>query len=143
MKIAKIRNVKTPTRGTKLSAGIDFFIPDDFPETTLMPHDQIKIGSGIKVSVPKGYALIGYNKGGVAVQGLVLGACLVDEDFQGEIQIHLFNITNNLVVLKPKQKIVQFVLAPVFYDEIEVTSEENLYKEITERGEGGFGSTGK
>jgi hypothetical protein len=55
MNIAKIRNVKTPNRGTKGSAGIDFFIPFDFTPTKLLPNESILIPSGIKCDIPDNY----------------------------------------------------------------------------------------
>lgn len=144
MKIAKIRDVKTPVRGTPLSAGLDFFIPNDFPgEHILIPGDAVNIPSGIKVQVPHGYALVFKNKSGVAVKkALQVGACVVDEDYQGEIHLHVRNIGGDVQFLNPGEKIVQAILVPVLYEGVEVVEEADLYPEKTERGEGGFGSTG-
>lgn len=142
MKISKIRNVKTPARGTNRSAGIDFFVPDDFQETTVKPSDHIRIASGVRAEIPAGYALIAFNKSGVALSGLTVGACVIDEDYQGEINLHLFNETGHDITVKPGQKLVQFILIPVFYDSIEVVDDADLHTEPTERGVGGFGSTG-
>jgi len=75
MKVQKLRNVKTPSRGTSASAGIDFYVPEDFETTTLKPGQSVLIPSGIRVQIPRGYALIAFNKSGVAVkQGLSVGA---------------------------------------------------------------------
>lgn len=139
-----MRNVKTPVRGTPLSAGLDFFVPDDFPgEHFLLPGDDVNVPSGIKVKVPKGYALIFMNKSGVAVKkGLQVGAAVVDEDYQGEVHLHVRNITPDVQSIKPGEKLVQGLLVPVSYEGIEVVDEADLYEEKTERGEGGFGSTG-
>lgn len=146
MKITKVRDVKTPTRGTEKSAGIDFFVPNDFPGTFYLAKGQsVNIPSGIHAKVPEGYALIGMNKSGVATKKhLQIGACVVDEDYQGEIHIHVTNIGNELSEINPGEKLVQFLLIPVFYDVVEeVDSVEELYNgEATERGAGGFGSTG-
>ena len=143
MKISKIRPVKTPERGTEKSAGIDFFIPDDFPTAILFPQDKINIPSGIKVKVPTGYMLTAFNKSGVASkEGLIVGACVVDEDYQGEIHINLMNVGNEPVTLMSGKKATQFILIPVFYDGIEEIPEKDLHPTKSERGEGGFGSTG-
>lgn len=141
MKIAKLRDVKTPSRGTSESAGIDFFIPNDMGLLTILPNASIKIPSGIKVSIPKDHALIGFNKSGVAVKGLQLGACVVDSDYQGEVHIHLFNVTNSIIKLEPGQKIVQFILMPIISCSVTEVEQEELYEAVSERGEGGFGST--
>jgi dUTP pyrophosphatase len=143
MKISKIREVKTPTRGTQESAGIDFFVPADFTEKKIFPGESVFIPSGIKVNVPKNHALIAFNKSGVALKkNLAVGACVVDEDYQGEIHLHLYNFSEQTQTVSPGEKLVQMVLVPMFYDEVEVVEESKLFKSTTERGEGGFGSTG-
>lgn len=160
MKIAKVRDVKTPERGTDKSAGIDFFVPNDFIEKILPPQRDMLIPSGIKTKIPEGYMLMGAEKSGVVTSRqaavlagrtpkptayssiVVLGAKIVDEDYQGEIHIHLVNVGNEYVTIKPGTKIAQFILVPVSYDGIEVVPETELFSEETNRGEGGFGSTG-
>lgn len=157
MKIAKVRDVKTPVRGTEKSAGIDFFIPNSFEETILESKQDILIPSGIKANVPEGYMLMAAEKSGVVTsfQAVVhagrtpkptafnsvitLGAKIVDEDYQGEIHIHLVNVGNYSVTLKPGMKIAQFILVPVSYDSIEVVQENELFTEETTRGDKGFG----
>ena len=161
MKIAKVRNVKTPERGTPKSAGIDFFVPNDFVEQVLPPQRDILIPSGIKANVPENFMLMAAEKSGVvtrknaAIQAgrkpkvtayntvVVLGAKIVDEDYQGEIHIHLVNVGNEYVIIKPGTKIAQFILVPVSYDTVEVVPENELFDEASDRGDGGFGSTGE
>lgn len=141
MKVQKLRDVKTPNRGTTVSAGIDFYVPEDFETTTLAPGESVLIPSGIKVQVPRGYALIAFNKSGVAVkQGLSVGACVVDEDYEGEVHLHMINTSSKEQVIATGQKLVQFVLIPVSYFDVEVVDE--IQSRNTERGVGGFGSTG-
>lgn len=146
MKICKVRDVKTPERGTSLSAGLDFFVPNDWPgETCLLPGEDVNIGSGIHVQVPHGYMLAAFNKSGVALRkGLQVGATVVDEDYQGEVHLHVRNISNDLQTIKPGEKLVQMILIPVSYEGVEVLdSLSDLYPQgETERGDGGFGSTG-
>lgn len=144
MKISKIRNVKTPERGTPLSAGLDFFVPNDFPgEHFLLPGDAVNIPSGIKVKVPHGFALVFMNKSGVAVKkGLQVGACVVDEDYQGEVHLHVRNTSTDVQSIKPGEKLVQALLIPIDYCDVEVVNVDELYEGGTQRGEGGFGSTG-
>ena len=144
MKIAKIRDVKTPTRGTHSSAGLDFYIPEDYYQTDpVWPNQSVCIPSGIRADVPAGYALVAFNKSGVALnKHLDVGACVVDEDYQGEIHLHLTNVGKAGVFLTAGEKIVQFLLIPVLYAIIEVVGETELYEAETDRGSGGFGSTG-
>lgn len=144
VKIFKLSNVKTPQRGTPKSAGIDFFVPEDFIQTVVQPQQDILIPSGIKVSIPEGYALVANNKSGVATKKrLVHGASVVDEDYQGQIHLHMINAGNEPQTISAGDKIVQFLLEKQEYAAvIEVSSEEELYNgEVTQRGTGGFGST--
>jgi dUTP pyrophosphatase len=143
MKISKTKDVKTPTRGTSKSAGLDFYIPNDWTATTVKPGEAVRIGSGIRAEVPEGCALIAFNKSGVALSGLQIGACVIDEDYQGEINLHLFNVSNGDIELKPGQKLAQFILLNVNYVGVEVVDDAELHQVPTERGAGGFASTGK
>lgn len=162
MKFLKTRNVKSPVRGTDKSAGIDFFIPEDFEILRLFPGDDVLIPSGIKVNLPKGCMLMAANKSGVVTSknavlrsgrtpkkeafnsNLIVGAEIVDEDYQGEIHIHLINVGNYKAILKPGMKIAQFILVPVAYAALEEVSDESeLFDAKTMRADGGFGSTDK
>lgn len=143
MKIQKLREVKTPTRGTLDSAGIDLYVPKDFTQEPykLLPGQSAFIPSGIKAHVPKGYAWIAMNKSGVAVkQGLVVGAQVVDCDYDGEIHIHVTNVSDKIQYIQAEQKIVQMLLIRMNFEDVEVV--EELEDRSTERGSGGFGSTG-
>lgn len=142
MRVAKVRPVKTPARGTPQSAGLDFFVPEG-AQFTVQPGGSALIPSGIKVSVPRGHALVAFNKSGVATKkGLIVGACVVDEDYQGEIHLHLMNVGQEPQSISPGDKITQFVLLPVLYDSVEVVEPSSLYEQATVRGDGAFGSTG-
>lgn len=168
MKFSKVREVKSPQRGTELSAGIDFFVPvftkefkedlfqknlnsisfDDLEKSNvilLKPHNKILIPSGIKVNFTGGEnrALVAFNKSGVATKlGLDVMACVVDQDYQGEVHISLINNTKKVVKITENDKIIQFLMLSIFYEPIVQVSPIELYSEKTERGEGGFGSTG-
>ena len=72
----------------------------------------------------------------------MLALVLWDEDYQGEIHLNLINVGASVADIKSGEKIVQFILLPVFYDTIEEVEFKNLYEDETVRGEGGFGSTG-
>lgn len=163
MKILKTLEVKTPTRGTKESAGLDFYVPESTPAfceafkeknpkihfdevsgILLYPHERVNIPSGIKLEVPYGYALIAYNKSGVSLKyGLDIGASVVDSDYTGMVHLSLVNTSDDIVKIEFGQKIIQFLLLPVLFEDVEeVTSEQELFTRESERGEGGFGSTG-
>lgn len=138
-KFQRVRSVKAPQYGTSSSAGIDFFVPNDATPVQLWPGDDFNVPSGIKCKIPHGYALIAFNKSGVALKGLQVGACVVDEDYQGEVHLHVYNRTQEKIMVKPGDKLIQFILVPVLYAKlIEV---EELDFGASERGTGAFGST--
>lgn len=159
MKYCKIRDVKSPIRGTGKAAGIDFFVPNNF-NAEIHPHEDLLIPSGIKAEIPEGYMLMAADKSGVVTSKwacidagrkpkeeafqcpVILGAKIVDEDYQGEIHIHLINLGNGPVYIKPGMKIAQFILVPVSYEGLEEVSETELFSRSSERGDGALGSTG-
>lgn len=145
MKIYKTRSVKTPTRGTNQSAGIDFYVPiDEASLIEIAPGGACVIPLGLKVKLPPGTCMIMFNKSGVCTRTkLMVGACVIDEDYQGEIHAHLINCGREPIRIYPGDKIVQGVIMPIYYLEpVEVDHVSDLYDGQTQRGEGGFGSTG-
>jgi dUTP pyrophosphatase len=141
MKLQKVKDVKTPQRGTGGSAGYDFFVPNDFETITLKQGDSALIASGIKCQIPHNHALLAVAKSGVATKKhLAIGACLVDEDYTGEIHLHVYNWSRDTTTIEAGEKLVQFILTPVVYEDIEVVDQIDFSQ--SERGDGGFGSTG-
>lgn len=144
MKFSKTRDVKSPNRGTAESAGIDFFIPNDFPTLSLVHGQSVLIPSGIKVNLEKGKALIFKNKSGVASKkNLDIMACVVDSDYTGEVHLNVINNGIEPQLISPGDKLVQGIIFDVHLDNVAEVPLKDLYiDKITERGEGGFGSTG-
>lgn len=139
------REGKIPVRAYETDAGMDFFAPLDMERTEVKPQHDIKIHTGIRVAIPRGWAMLGVNKSGVATKKrLTLGAKLIDADYRGELIIHLVNIGSESTWIEPGEKIAQFVLLEVGTHMILEFSEEDYMRIYanTERGEGGFGSTG-
>lgn len=142
MFISRIKTVTMPQRGTSKSAGIDFFVPDDFITTEIMPNTSIRIGSGIRAKIPENHTLIAFNKSSIALSGLQVGACVVDADYQGEINLHLFNVSDKPITIKPRMKLTQFILIPISYARMICIKDKDMHVTETERGANGFGSTG-
>jgi len=146
LKYAKVRDVKSPSRGTAKSAGIDFFIPSDWNNTcdyVLNPFEHINIPAGIHVGIPEGHVLIFHNKSGIALRRkLIVMADVIDEDYQGEIHLSVANVSNEVQMIEPGMKLIQGILTPVNYATPVGYSYRLLYDNVTERGKGGFGSTG-
>lgn len=145
-KYAKVRQVKSPVRGTVKSAGIDFFVPDDWnngSEYMLNPFEHINIPAGLHVGIPEGHALIFHNKSGIALRRkLTVMAAVIDEDYQGEIHLSVANASAEQQMIEPGMKLVQGILIPVSYVAPIEYPYSILYDSVTDRGQGGFGSTG-
>jgi deoxyuridine 5'-triphosphate nucleotidohydrolase len=121
-------------------------ISEEF-EIRIKPEASVLIPTGIKVIVDEETALVAMNKSGIAAkQSLVLGSCVIDNGYSGEVIINLHNISGVDQYIRFGQKITQFVQLKInTHKPVEVTDEE--YEEIvkqekSDRGSGGFGSTG-
>jgi dUTPase len=118
---------------------------NDSMTITLAPHGRINIPSGIRVIIgDPNTCLLAVNKSGVAAnKGLIVGACLVDHDYQLEIHLNVINTSDDSVQIKTGDKLVQFMHIPVLHTVFqEVCSEDfDKLKPDTER-TGGFGSSG-
>ena len=126
-----------PTYGTEFSAGADLY--SGMPEAvTVMPGTTEFIKTGIAMEIPAG--LIYARSGMACKKGLAPAnkVGVIDSDYRGEIIVALHNHSDNPVTIEPKDRIAQIVLAPY------ITADFNEVEELddTERGEGGFGSTG-
>ena len=154
LKFYKIRpDAKLPVRAHSIDAGMDLFYcpdpnqePDCFwkpeGEYRIPPHESCLVPTGLKTIVPKNHMLEIKNKSGIAhKQKLIVGACVVDPGYTGEVYVNLHNIGGSTKVIKPGQKIAQAVLIPITLCVPEEVSHDP--SELgTERSEGGFGSTG-
>jgi dUTP pyrophosphatase len=152
LRYAKVRaGAYDPKRANPGDAGIDFFIPKHSWENKaiqLEPGARVLIPSGIKVEVPVGYALVFFNKSGITTKyGLIVGACVVDHGYQGEVHLHIINTNKETpVFLEEGDKIAQGVLLPVGLHKLIETPVKDMWEEERmlegTRGEGGFGHTG-
>ena len=130
-----------PTRGSEYAAGWDLYACVD-ELTTIPAHSTVKIGTGIAMEIPHGYFGAIFARSGLATKsGLRPANCIgvCDEDYTGEYIVALHNDTDLQKVIEPNERIAQLVLLP--YLNVEFEEVDELSK--TERGIGGFGSTGK
>ena len=134
-------SAKMPERGSVWAAGYDL-IADLTENCVLEPHETPLIGTGIAVAIPEGYFGGIFARSGLsAKEGLRPANCtgVVDADYRGEIKVALHNDSEERRVVQPGQKIAQMVVMPFLSVEFEEVTE----LDETERGKGGFGSTGK
>lgn len=130
-----------PTYGTYFSAGADLRAILDEP-VTIKPGESMLLHTGIAVAIPTGYVGLVYARSGIACKrGLAPSnkVGVIDADYRGEIMVSLHNHSTTDQIISPDERIAQMIVAPFIHCEYEET--DNL--ENTERGTGGFGSTGR
>lgn len=138
IKIKRIENGKLPEYKTTGSAGADCYARIE-KEIILNENDIITIPLGFAVEIPEGYEMQIRPRSGLAKKNkmvAILGT--IDSDYRGEVCAILINHSRSIFIVKPNDRIAQAVVCPV------IRAEWNLTDELseTERGEGGFGSTG-
>jgi len=146
----KIRDdVKDPVRANPSDAGLDIFWCPKDGNSLIMgigPLESVVLETGLKFGVPHGYMLEVKNRSSMAAKKqLVVGACVIDPGYNGELMINLHNIGNEMRVLVPGDKIAQVVMIPVVHFRARKLMTDTLYNSdicISNRGTGGFGSTG-
>ena len=133
-------NAKLPTYGSAEAAGADLYAATT-EDVWIPPHETVKIGTGIAVELPKGSFGGIFARSGLATkQGLRPANCVgvVDSDYRGEVIVALHNDTDERQCVAPGSRIAQFIIFPTFKSDFT----EVLELSDTDRGEGGFGSTG-
>lgn len=139
------QNAHIPTKGSKMAAGYDLYayIPSDEKSFVhISPHSTVKIGTGLAIQPPCGYFGAIFARGGFATkQGLRPANCVgvADYDYTGEYIVAIHNDTDFTRIVRHGDRIAQLVFLP--YADEEFVEVENLNE--TERGDGGFGSTGE
>ena len=151
LKVYRIRpKAKLPTRAHQLDAGLDlYYCPNDDKKLYntqnfhIPPKASRLIPTGIKVEIPYGYMLEIKNKSGIAYKRqLLVGACVIDPGYNGEVYINLHNIGAETQVMKEGDKIAQAVMIPIIHCGVEEVETDQFLNFHSKRGDGGFGSTG-
>lgn len=147
MFIQKIRqDAKLPQRSNPSDAGADIFYCGDDPMVIYSGESRL-LGTGIRIATPHGYVTEVKNRSGMAAKrSLVVGACIIDSGYEGELMINLHNVGRNSQEIYHGDKIAQILVYRVDLPSFEeLPSDVPLYSKTqtdSSRGEGGFGSTG-
>lgn len=129
-----------PTYGSTYSAGADLYACMD-ETVTIQPGETVLVKTGLAMAIPEGYAGLIYARSGLATKKGLAPANkvgVVDADYRGEVMVPLHNHSRMAVDVAHGERIAQMVITPFLTAEYMLTDELNE----TERGEGGFGSTG-
>ena len=148
LEFSKVRDsARTPERANPSDAGLDiFYCPDETPNAgvSLAPNESGLFQTGLKFGVPHGYMLEVKNRSGnAAKRSLIVGACVIDSGYDGEVFVNLHNVGNNPQFIQPGMKIAQLVLTPVIHFRAQETKHGvyNYPMTISSRGAGALGST--
>ena len=135
LKIKLEQGAYLPTRAHKKDAGLDLYAMED---GRIPPHGRAIFDTGVHVAIPEGYVGLLTSKSGLMANEGITNEGTIDADYTGTIKAVLFNDSDKIVRIRQGQKITQLLVLPIVTPEVEVVDE----LEETERGNGGFGSTG-
>lgn len=129
-----------PTKGSEYSAGYDLYAAIE-SDIEIAPHKTVMIGTGLAFEIPP-YTFMGiFARSGLATKkGLRPANCVgvVDSDYRGEVKVALHNDSDEVMTVESGERIAQAIVLPFYQIGLEEVDELS----DTDRGEGGFGSTG-
>lgn len=136
MKVKLEENGILPTRGSEFSAGYDLYSPT---KEILELNSPCKIDLCIKIETMKGTFGQINDRSSMAIKGIRVLGGIIDEDYRGNVSVVLINLGKNPIEIKKGDKIAQIILLPYRSDKVE---QVKILSE-SQRGIGGFGSTGR
>ncbi|KAK7116587.1 hypothetical protein V1264_002246 [Littorina saxatilis] len=138
LRFAKLtKEASTPTRGSELAAGYDLYSAYDY---TVPAHGKVVAKTDIQIALPEGcYGRVAPRSGLAAKHFIDVGAGVIDQDYRGNVGVVLFNFAETEFEVKKGDRIAQLICERIYLPALEEA--ESLDK--TDRGAGGFGSTGK
>lgn len=134
---------KMPSRAHTTDAGLDIYSPESF---VLYVGDSVAIDTGVHIEIPKGYCGMLASKSGLNVRYGITGEGIIDHGYTGSICVKLYNNGNDETFhsFEKGDKLIQLLIVPIETPELElVENVADLYGGETERGDNGFGSSGK
>ena len=152
MKIMLDEGAKMPTRAHEFDAGLDLYAPKiatvpgckyaspiAYRGYCMVSIGQKTIDTGVHVQIPEGYVGLIKSKSGLMVKNGLLADGTIDSGYTGSIHVKLFNTSHKDYKFNAGDKIAQLVIVPCLLPEPELVD----HLEETDRGDGGFGSTGR
>lgn len=136
MKIKLESNAIMPTRAHSTDAGLDLYSPYN---QEVPPKRSAIFDTGVHIELPKGTAGLIVSKSGLSTKYNLLSSGLIDEGYTGSIRVQLYNHSDQWYNVKRGDKISQLVVIPILTPDLELVDE----LESTERGDKGFGSSGR
>lgn len=128
-----------PTRGHESDAGYDLYVPKNQITKYLWKNDSLVIDTGVHMLIPDGYCGILISKSGLNTNKSVTSHGLIDAGYTGSIKVKLYNHGNDRLHIEPGDKISQIVIVPCMTPPLMTVDK----LPDTDRGNRGFGSTGR
>lgn len=130
------QDAKAPKRATEHSAGFDIYAPE---RVDIPAGQNYLVGTGVAMAIPNGWVGIVNPRSSVAAKKKVrVGARVIDADYRGEVFINLHNDSDETFEIVKGDRIAQLVVTPFMGESVVVDELDD-----TQRGNGGFGSTGR
>ena len=143
LKVYLENGAKMPTRAHATDAGLDIYSPES---VIIYAGDSATIDTGVHIEIPVGYCGLLKSKSGLNVRHGITGEGVIDHGYTGSIRVKLYNNSRDekMHFFEKGDKLIQLLIVPIETPELElVESIQELYGGDTERGDGGFGSSGK
>jgi dUTP pyrophosphatase len=137
VKIKLSKDAHMPTYGTSGAAGLDLYASAD---VTIQPNERMLIPTGVAMEIPEGHFCYVMGRSGNTIKkGLHVALGTIDSDYIGGIGVMAFNQSDEVISFAKGDRVAQMVILP--YPKVEFEEVDELSE--TDRGEGGYGSTGK
>lgn len=137
------KGIKMPERAHEYDAGLDIFAPESI---ILYAGNSVEVDTGVHIEIPVGYCGLLKSKSGLNCRHGITGEGVIDHGYTGSIRVKLYNNSRDekMHFFEKGDKLIQLLIVPIETPELElVESIQELYGGDTERGDGGFGSSGK
>ncbi len=140
LKIVRVRdNVPMPKYALEGDAGFDLFVGE---RTTLPPMGRASVNTGYKMEIPYGHVGIIYEKSGLSFKhGIITYGNVIDAGYRGEVRVGVMNLGNEVYTFEPGHKVAQMIIHK--YETMKFKEVKDGELSSSDRGERGFGSTGK
>jgi dUTP pyrophosphatase len=140
LKIVRVReNVPMPKYALPGDAGFDLYVGE---QITLAPMERASVNTGYKLEIPDGHVGIIYEKSGLSFKhGIITYGNVIDSGYRGEVKVGVMNLGKEPHTFEPGNKVAQMIIHS--YEEVEFKEVREGDLSVSERGQRGFGSTGK
>lgn len=137
------KGIKMPERAHEFDAGLDIFAPESI---ILYAGNSVEVDTGVHIEIPQGYCGLLKSKSGLNVKHGITGEGVIDHGYTGSIRVKLYNNSKDekMHYFEKGDKLIQLLIVPIETPDLQlVETVQELYGEETDRGDNGFGSSGK